>query len=63
MTDIQKFAIIRPDGMVVYHSDPTPSLRENFFAETDQNQEVKSRVSRAQKVLAVQALYLGVQRF
>jgi len=39
-----QFAIIKPDGTVIFHSDPTRNLRENFFAETDQNQEVRSRV-------------------
>ncbi|HEY4048486.1 MAG TPA: hypothetical protein VGM27_16595 [Acidobacteriaceae bacterium] len=39
-----QFAIIQPDGTVVFHSDSTRNLRENFFAETDQNQEVRSRV-------------------
>jgi hypothetical protein len=52
------FAIIRSDGMVVYHSDPTRNLRENFFAETDQDQEVRSRVStRAEGELV--AKYMG----
>ena len=40
-----QFAIIKPDGKVVYHSDRTRNLRENFFAEVDQNQEVRSRVA------------------
>jgi hypothetical protein len=39
-----QFAIIQPDGTVVFHSDRTRNLRENFFAETDENQEVRSRV-------------------
>ena len=39
-----QFAIIKPDGTVIFHSDPTRNLRENFFAETDQNQEVRSHV-------------------
>jgi hypothetical protein len=39
-----QFAIIKPDGTVIFHSDRTRNLRENFFAETDQNQEVRSRV-------------------
>ena len=52
------FAIIRRDGMVVYHSDPTRNLRENFFAETDQDKEVMSRVStRAEGELV--AKYMG----
>jgi hypothetical protein len=40
-----QFAIIRPDGTVVYHSDRTRNLRENFFAEVDEDQEVRSRVA------------------
>ncbi len=39
-----QFAIIKSDGTVIFHSDPTRNLRENFFAETDQNQEVRSHV-------------------
>ncbi len=39
-----EFAIIRNDGTVVFHSDSTRNLRENFFAETDQNQKLRSRV-------------------
>jgi len=40
-----QFAVIGPDGTVVFHSDHTRNLRENFFAETDQNQDVHSRVA------------------
>ena len=39
-----QFAIIEPDGKVIFHSDRTRNLHENFFAETDQNPEVRSRV-------------------
>ena len=39
-----KFAIIKPDGSVVFHSETTLNLRENFFAETDQNSHLRSRV-------------------
>lgn len=53
-----QFAIIKPDGTVIFHSDPTRNLRENFFAETDQNQEVRSRVlTRAKGPLV--ANYMG----
>jgi hypothetical protein len=40
-----KFAVIRNDGTVVFHSDATRNLRENFFNETDQDQDLRSRVS------------------
>ena len=40
-----QFAIIRQDGIVLYHSDRTRNLRENFFAEVDQNRELLSRVA------------------
>jgi hypothetical protein len=40
-----QFAVIKSDGTVVFHSDHTRNLRENFFVETDQNQEVRSRVA------------------
>jgi hypothetical protein len=39
-----QFAIIKADGTVIFHSDRTRNLRENFFAEAGQNQEVRSRV-------------------
>jgi hypothetical protein len=40
-----KFAVVKNDGTVVFHSDATRNLRENFFAETDQHQDLLSRVS------------------
>ncbi len=53
-----QFALIKPDGTVVFHSDPTRNLRENFFVETDQNQEVRSRVfTRAPGMMV--AKYMG----
>jgi hypothetical protein len=39
-----QFAVIKSDGTVLFHSDRTRNLRENFFDETDQDQEVRSRV-------------------
>lgn len=36
-------ASIDRDGTVVYHSDPTGNLRENFFAETEQDPQLRSR--------------------
>jgi hypothetical protein len=39
-----QFAVITPDGTVVFHSDPTRNLRENFLAETDLNPDLRSRV-------------------
>src|SRR6266568_3735652 len=39
-----QFAVIKSDGTVLFHSDRTRNLRENFLDETDQNQEVRSRV-------------------
>jgi hypothetical protein len=40
-----QFAIIKSNGTVVFHSDSTRNLRENFLDETDQNQDLRSRVS------------------
>jgi hypothetical protein len=40
-----QFAIIKPDGSVVFHSETTLNLRENLFAETDQDSHLLSRVS------------------
>lgn len=39
-----QFAVIQSDGTVVFHSDRSRNLRENFLDEMDQNQEVRSRV-------------------
>src|SRR5262249_36094885 len=39
-----QFAIVKPDGMVVFHSDPSRNLRENFFDETDHDPSIHSRV-------------------
>jgi hypothetical protein len=39
-----QFAVINEDGTVVFHSDPTRNLRENFLAETDLNPDLRSRV-------------------
>jgi hypothetical protein len=39
-----QFAVLTPDGTVVFHSDYTRNLRENFFAETDKNPSLLSRV-------------------
>jgi len=53
-----QFAIIKSDGTVLFHSDRTRNLRENFLDETDQNQDVRSRVlMRASGPLA--ANYMG----
>ncbi len=39
-----QFAVLAPDGTVVFHSDSARNLRENFFAETDKNPDLRSRV-------------------
>jgi len=53
-----QFAVIKSDGKVVFHSDHTRNLREDFFLETDQDQEVRSRVAlRAEGSLV--ATYMG----
>jgi hypothetical protein len=39
-----QFAIVDMDGLVIFHSDFTRNLRENFFAETDQDTEIRSHV-------------------
>jgi hypothetical protein len=39
-----QFAIVNKDGLVIFHSDFTRNLRENFFAETDQDMQIRSRV-------------------
>jgi hypothetical protein len=39
-----QFAVLTPDGTVVFHSDATRNLRENFFAEADKDPTLVSRV-------------------
>jgi hypothetical protein len=56
-----QFAVLTPDGSVVFHSDPTRNLRENFFAETDQNPNLRSRV-RMRAEGPVTADYMGHPR-
>jgi hypothetical protein len=53
-----QFAVLTPDGTVVFHSDTTRNLRENFFAETSQNPDLRSRV-RMRSEGAVTANYIG----
>jgi hypothetical protein len=53
-----QFAVLTPAGDVVFHSDPTRNLRENFFAETDQDPDLRSRV-RMRSAGPVVADYMG----
>jgi hypothetical protein len=53
-----QFAVLSPDGTVVYHSDTTRNLRENFFAEAGQNPDLRSRV-RMRSEGPVTATYIG----
>jgi hypothetical protein len=53
-----QFAVLTPDGTVVFHSDTTRNLRENFFAETDLNPDLRSCV-RMRSEGAVTANYIG----
>ena len=40
-----QFVVIDNTGRVMFHSDPTRSLRENFFVECEDNPELRSAVS------------------
>jgi hypothetical protein len=40
-----QFAVVNNDGLVLFHSDPTKNRIENFFAECDDNDKLRSRVS------------------
>ncbi len=53
-----QFAILAPDGTVVFHSDPTRNLRENFFAEAGQDSGLRSLV-RMRSEGALTANYIG----
>jgi hypothetical protein len=53
-----QFAVVTPDGAVVFHSDPTRNLRENFLAESDVDSGLRSRVLMRVEG-AVTANYLG----
>ena len=53
-----QFAVLTPDGTVVFHSDTTRNLRENFLAETDLDPGLRSRI-RMRAEGPVTANYLG----
>jgi hypothetical protein len=53
-----QFAVIKSDGTVIFHSDHTRNLRENFFSETDRDQEIRSRVAMRTEGSLV-ATYMG----
>jgi len=53
-----QFAVLEPDGTVVFHSDSARNLRENFFAETDKDPDLRSRV-RMRTEGTVVADYIG----
>ena len=53
-----QFAVLAPDGTVVFHSDPTRNLRENFLAETDRDPNVRSRI-RMRSAGPITTDYLG----
>lgn len=38
------FAVLNDQGKVLFHSDSKRNLREDFFAETDQNEELRSHI-------------------
>jgi hypothetical protein len=38
------FAVLNGQGQVIFHSDSKRNLREDFFAETDHNEELRSHV-------------------
>jgi len=37
-----RFAVVDTDGSVLYHSDPTRSLKQNFFEETENNPALRA---------------------
>lgn len=52
------FAVIEPDGAVLYHSSPSRSLGENFFVEAEMNPKLRSVVAaRNAELLTIR--YLG----
>jgi hypothetical protein len=53
-----QFAVIEPGGRVVFHSDHSRNLRENFLAETDQNQDIRSRLAMRDEGMLI-ANYMG----
>jgi len=54
-----QFAVVQKDGTVVFHSDPTRNLRENFLAETDLDPNLQSRVEMRSEG-PVTANYMGL---
>ena len=53
-----QFAVLAPDGTVIFHSDPTRNLRENFLAEADLDSNLRSRI-RMRAEGPITADYLG----
>jgi hypothetical protein len=45
------FAVVDPDGQVLFHSDPSRNLHENFFGETDPADELKAALRRREQKL------------
>jgi hypothetical protein len=37
-----RFALVNADGLVLYHSDPTRNLKQNFFEETENNPALRA---------------------
>jgi hypothetical protein len=53
------FAVIDEEGKVLFHSDASRNLEENFFAEADQDQELRSAVF-ARTVTSLNITYGGL---
>jgi hypothetical protein len=55
-----QFAVFDEKGQVVYHSDPTRSLNENFLKETQDNAQLRVAIQGRQAV-PLTAQYLGIR--
>jgi hypothetical protein len=53
-----QFAVLDDDGLVVFHVEPTRSLKENFFEECEGNSALRAAV-KGRLTRAIDAYYLG----
>ena len=53
------FALVEPSGVVLFHSDKTRNLRENFLQETDWNKELSAAAFGHSTQTALRIRYLG----
>jgi hypothetical protein len=56
-----QFAVIDANGLVIFHSDQTRSLKENFFQETENNSHLRAAIQ-GRDSLPLTTQYLGLRQ-